>query len=115
MTEHADRCRIFRQLHQSGCFVVPNPWDIGSARLLAQLGFRALATTSSGIAWSHGRADNHMSLENALDQIQAIADGVDVPVNADFEGGFATDPETVASNVTLATTTSIAGISIEDS
>jgi 2-methylisocitrate lyase-like PEP mutase family enzyme len=115
MNDAADLRRKFRELHQTGCFVIPNPWDAGSARLLAQLGFRALATTSSGIAWSHGRADNHMGLEDALNQIQAIADAVDVPVNADFEGGFAAEPETVASNVTLATTTSIAGLSIEDS
>jgi 2-methylisocitrate lyase-like PEP mutase family enzyme len=115
MNDPDDRRRKFRELHQTGCFVIPNPWDAGSARLLAQLGFRALATTSSGIAWSQGRADNHMGLEDALNQIQAIADAVDVPVNADFEGGFATEPDTVASNVTLATTTSIAGLSIEDS
>jgi 2-methylisocitrate lyase-like PEP mutase family enzyme len=115
MNDPSDRRRKFRELHQSGCFVIPNPWDAGSARLLAQLGFRALATTSSGIAWSHGRADNHMSLEEALDPIRAIADAVDVPVNADFEGGFARDPDEVASNVTVATTTAIAGLSIEDS
>ena len=115
MNDAADRRRKFRELHQTGCFVIPNPWDAGSARLLAQLGFRALATTSSGIAWSHGRADNHVPLEEALDAIRTISDAVEVPVNADFEGGFATDPDAVGSNVTLATTTSIAGLSIEDS
>ncbi|HEX9501866.1 MAG TPA: isocitrate lyase/phosphoenolpyruvate mutase family protein [Thermoanaerobaculia bacterium] len=115
MNDPSGRRRKFRELHQSGCFVIPNPWDAGSARLLAQLGFRALATTSSGIAWSHGRADNHMSLEVALDQIRAIADAVDLPVNADFEGGFATAPDKVAANVTAATATAIAGLSIEDS
>jgi methylisocitrate lyase len=111
----ADRCRVFRKLHESGCFVIPNPWDAGSARLLAQLGFPALATTSSGIAWSLGTSDNHVSLSAALDRIRAIAHAVDVPVNADFEGGFATVPDEVAVNVTAATATGIAGLSIEDS
>jgi 2-methylisocitrate lyase-like PEP mutase family enzyme len=105
----------FRQLHQSGCFVIPNPWDLGSARLLVQLGFRALATTSSGFAWSMGRPDNGVPLEAALGHLRAIAQGVDVPVNADFEGGFAIDPAAVAANVTLATATGVAGLSIEDS
>ena len=115
MNDPADRRRKFRELHQTGCFVIPNPWDAGSARLLEQLGFRALATTSSGIAWSQGRADNHLPLEAALDHISRIAEAVSVPVNADFEGGFAKEPEGVASNVTLATKTVIAGLSIEDS
>src|SRR5881398_2958520 len=115
MTQHADRCRIFRQLHQSGCFVVPNPWDLGSARLLAQLGFRALATTSSGFAWSLGRPDNHVSLEATLAHLRAISQGVEIPVSADFEGGFATAPEAVGANVAAAAATGIAGLSIEDS
>jgi 2-methylisocitrate lyase-like PEP mutase family enzyme len=110
-----DLCREFHQLHHSGCFVIPNPWDLGSARLLAQMGFKALATTSSGFAWSLGRPDNGVSLEDVLEHIRSIAHGVDVPVNADFEGGFAIEPEAVAGNVTLATTTGIAGLSIEDS
>ena len=110
-----DRCRVFRELHQAGCFVIPNPWDIGSARLLAQLGFPALATTSSGFAWSLGRADNGVSLEEALTHVRSIAHAVDVPVNADFEGGFATEPAAVGANVAAATTTGIAGLSIEDS
>jgi methylisocitrate lyase len=95
--------------------VIPNPWDAGSARVLAQLGFPALATTSSGVAWSLGRSDNHVSLPDALDRIRAIAQAVEVPVNADFEGGFATSPDEVAVNVTAATATGIAGLSIEDS
>jgi 2-methylisocitrate lyase-like PEP mutase family enzyme len=111
----SDRCRVFRQLHQSGCFVIPNPWDIGSARFLAQLGFPALATTSSGFAWSLGRPDNHVSLEEALGHVRSIAQAVEVPVNADFEGGFAVDPEEVGGNVARATGTGIAGLSIEDS
>ena len=115
MSTPTDRCRVFRQLHQSGCFVIPNPWDVGSARLLAQLGFPALATTSSGIAWSLGRPDHGVSLEEALAHLRSIARGVEVPVNADFEGGFATAPDAVAANVVAAADTGIAGLSIEDS
>jgi 2-methylisocitrate lyase-like PEP mutase family enzyme len=109
------RSRIFRELHQSGCFVIPNPWDLGSARLLVQLGFPALATTSSGFAWSLGRPDNGVSLEQTLAHLRLISQGVSVPVNADFEGGFAVDAEGVAANVRLATETGVAGLSIEDS
>ena len=105
----------FRQLHESGCFVIPNPWDVGSARLLVQLGFSALATTSAGFAWTLGRRDNHVSLEEVLAHFRAVAGAVDVPVNADFEGGFAVQPEDVARNVTAASATGIAGLSIEDS
>src|SRR5438876_4368206 len=115
MTQPTDRSRMFRQLHESGCFLVPNPWDLGSARLLAQLGFRALATTSSGLAWSHGRPDNHVSLEATLTHLRAISHAVEMPVSADFEGGFATAPEAVGTNVAAAATTGIAGLSIEDS
>ena len=115
MTLASDRCREFRTLHQAGCFLIPNPWDLGSARLLVQLGFPALATTSSGFAWSLGRPDNHVTLPEALAHFQMIAEGVPVPVNADFEGGFATDPSDVADNVTAATRTGIAGLSLEDS
>jgi len=115
MAHITDRCRVFRQLHQSGCFVIPNPWDLGSARLLTQLGFPALATTSSGFAWSLGRPDNHVSLEEVLGHLRSIAHGVEVPVNADFEGGFATAPAAVGANVAAATATGIAGLSIEDS
>ena len=95
--------------------MVPNPWDLGSARLLQQLGFRALATTSSGFAWSLGRPDNGVSLGCALAHLRAISHGVEIPVSADFEGGFAADPEAVAVNVAAATATGIAGLSIEDS
>jgi 2-methylisocitrate lyase-like PEP mutase family enzyme len=115
MSHITDRCRVFRQLHESGCFVIPNPWDLGSARLLAQLGFPALATTSSGFAWSLGRPDNRVSLEEALAHLRSIAHEVGVPVNADFEGGFAAAPAAVAANVAAATSTGIAGLSIEDS
>ena len=99
MPPMTDRREVFRRLHQSGCFVIPNPWDLGSARLLARLGFPALATTSSGFAWSLGRADNHVSLDEALGHLRSIAGGVDLPVNADFEGGFAVEPAEVGANV----------------
>jgi 2-methylisocitrate lyase-like PEP mutase family enzyme len=105
----------FRALHESGCFVLPNPWDVGSARLLVHLGFPALATTSSGFAWSIGRRDNHVTLDEALAHFRAIAAAVDVPVNADFEGGFAMEPDGVAANVRAAAATGVAGLSIEDS
>jgi 2-methylisocitrate lyase-like PEP mutase family enzyme len=115
MSSTPDRCRVFRRLHETGCFVIPNPWDLGSARLLAQLGFPALATTSSGFAWSLGRRDNHVSLNEALAHFRAITQAVAVPVNGDFEGGFATAPEAAGANVAAATGTGVAGLSIEDS
>ena len=115
MSESTDRCRVFRELHERGCFVIPNPWDRGSARLLVQLGFRALATTSAGFAWSTGHADNHVTLDLMLHHLREMSLAVDVPINADFEGGFAIAPEAVAVHVTSATTTGIAGLSIEDS
>jgi methylisocitrate lyase len=110
-----DRRRVFRELHQAGCFVIPNPWDLGSARALVQLGFPALATTSAGFAWSLGRRDYGVSLEEKLAHLRSISEAVEVPVNADFEGGFATAPAEVAANVAAATATGIAGLSIEDS
>jgi 2-methylisocitrate lyase-like PEP mutase family enzyme len=115
MTPSSDRCATFRRLHQSGCFVMPNPWDLGSARLLARLGFPALATTSSGFAWSLGRPDNGVTLAEALVHLRSISTGVDLPVNADFEGGFAIEPAEVGDNVALAAGTGVAGLSIEDS
>lgn len=115
MNAQDQRVAEFRQLHASGCFVMPNPWDLGSARALEQMGFKALATTSAGFAWTLGRADNHLTLDLALEHLQAMAHGVNVPVNADFEGGFAVDPEQVHANVKRAVATGIAGLSIEDS
>ena len=109
------RVATFLSLHSAGCFVMPNPWDAGSARALEQLGFKALATTSAGLAWTLGRADNHVTLDETLDHLRIVADAVRVPVNADFEGGFAVDPEQVGLNVKLAAATGIAGLSIEDS
>jgi 2-methylisocitrate lyase-like PEP mutase family enzyme len=111
----ADRRRVFRRLHEQGCFVIPNPWDAGSARLLAGLGFKALATTSSGFAWSTGRADGQATLDMVLGHLRALCEAVDLPINADLEGGFAVEPEKVAAHVTAAAATPIAGLSIEDS
>lgn len=105
----------FHRLHESGCFVMPNPFDAGTARALEQLGFEALATTSAGFAWTLGRADNKVTLDESLEHLRLIADAVDIPVNADFEGAFAVDPDEVATNVTLAAATGIAGLSVEDS
>lgn len=109
------RVETFRRLHDSGCFVMPNPWDVGSARALEQLGFKALATTSAGLAWTLGRADNHITRDQALEHLRAVAAAVNVPINADFEGGYAVEPDQVAANVKLAAATGIAGLSIEDS
>lgn len=115
MNVQSDRIADFHRLHSSGCFVMPNPWDAGSARALEQLDFPALATTSAGMAWTLGRADNQVTLDQALEHLRVIADAVSVPVNADFEGGFAVDPQQVAANVKLAASTGVAGLSIEDS
>lgn len=109
------RVTEFRRLHEAGCFVLPNPWDIGSARILVGLGFKAVATTSAGLAWSLGRRDNEISVELSLSNLRTIAAAVEVPVNADFEDGFARDPLGVAANVWAAVETGIAGLSIEDS
>jgi len=115
MSTQGGRVAAFRHLHSAGCFVMPNPWDVGSARALEQLGFTALATTSAGLAWTLGRADGHVTLDETLTHLRAVVDAVDVPVNADFEGGFAVDPQDVHANVRLAAATGVAGLSIEDS
>ncbi len=111
----SDKRRAFRQLHDSGCFVIPNPWDIGSARYLQGLGFKALATTSSGFAWSQGRADGTVTRDRVLEHLATLVAATDLPVNADFESGFASDPAGVAESVRLAIGTGVAGLSIEDS
>ncbi|MEH2478704.1 2-methylisocitrate lyase-like PEP mutase family enzyme [Nitrobacteraceae bacterium AZCC 2146] len=111
----AEKRANFRKLHETGCFVLPNPWDVGSARFLQNLGFKALASTSSGYAWSTGRADNHVSCDDVIDHLTTLCASVDLPVNADFEAGFADDPEGVAANVSRAVATGIAGLSIENS
>lgn len=110
----AEKRARFRALHQSGCFVIPNPWDVGSARMFQHMGFKALASTSSGFAWTIGRPDNGVTLEDVLAHLTAMSAAVDLPVNADFEAGFADDPEGIAANVTRAIATGIAGLSIED-
>jgi len=111
----ADQRAAFRRLHESGCFVIPNPWDVGSAIALQSLGFKALASTSAGLAWSMGRSDNKVGLDMVLSHLTSLAGAVDLPLNADFENGFADDPAGVAANVTLAVETGVAGLSVEDS
>jgi 2-methylisocitrate lyase-like PEP mutase family enzyme len=110
----AARRAAFRQLHESGCFILPNPWNAGGARRLQKMGFKAIASTSSGAAWALGREDGEMSLEEVLSHLRTLCDATDLPVNADFEAGFADDPEGVARNVGRAIETGVAGLSIED-
>lgn len=111
----ADKRRAFHRLHLDGCFVIPNPWDVGSARYLQSMGFKALATTSSGFAWSHGHRDGGMSRDRVLDHLTEMVEATDLPINADFEHGFAADPAGVGESVRLAVETGVAGLSIEDS
>jgi 2-methylisocitrate lyase-like PEP mutase family enzyme len=115
MSSKRDRVDAFRRLHAEGCFVMPNPWDLGSAVALAGMGFEALATTSAGHAWAVGRPDGRVQLDDELRHLRELAAAVEVPLNADFQGGFADDPDAVAVNVELAAATGIAGLSIEDS
>ena len=115
MTPHEERVEAFRRLHAEGCFVMPNPWDVGSAVALEQMGFKALATTSAGHAWTLARPDNGVRRDEALEHLRQMAAAVSVPVNADFEHGFSDDPGGVAVNVKLAVATGVAGLSIEDS
>ena len=111
----ADKRKTFRKLHESGCFVIPNPWNVGTARYLQGLGFKALATTSSGHAHSEGYADGAQSVSDVLAHFRQLAAATDVPLNADFENGFAEDADGVAANVTRCIGTGVAGLSIEDS
>ncbi len=111
----AHKRAAFHALHERGCFVIPNPWDAGSAIALQSLGFPALASTSAGMAWSMGHRDNDVQRDAVLSHLTALAAAVDIPINADFENGFADDPDGVAANVALAVQTGIAGLSIEDS
>src|SRR5215467_15099912 len=99
----------FRKLHESGCFIIPNPFDVGSARALQHLGFKALASTSAGFAWTIGKADNRVTVDDVCDHLTAICAAVDIPVNADFEDGFAHEPDKVGVNVTRAVKTGVAG------
>ena len=114
MPTPAEKRARFRELHERGCFVIPNPWDVGSARMLQALGFPAVASTSSGMAWSSGRIDNEVPLEDALGHLAMLCAAVDVPLNADFENGYADTPEGVAANVRRALDAGVAGLSIED-
>jgi len=113
-TEFTARRAAFRKLHESGCFAIPNPWDVGTARYLRQLGFRALATTSAGFAFSRGWPDADVPVDAMLKHIAEMVASVDLPVNADFESGYAKEPEGVAANVRLCVETGVAGLSIED-
>ena len=114
MPSISDKRRNFRKLHESGCFVIPNPWNVGSACYLQGLGFKALASTSSGFAHAQGLADGDVPLDQMLAHFREIAEATDVPVNADFEGGFADEPRGVAENVQRCIETGVAGLSIED-
>lgn len=111
----AEKRRTFRELHRSGCFVIPNPWSVGTARYLQGLGFKALASTSAGFAHAMGRADSDAPLEMVLAHLTELSAATDVPLNADFEGGYADAPEDVARNVARCIETGVAGLSIEDS
>ena len=109
-----DKRAEFRRLHDSGCFAIPNPWDIGTAKYLQHLGFKAIATTSAGFAFSRGLSDGAVKRDEMLAHIKELADATDIPVNADFENGYADDPEDVAESVKLCLATGVAGLSIED-
>ena len=110
----ADRRKTFRELHRGGCFAIPNPWDIGTARYLQRLGFKAIATTSAGFAFSRGLPDGAVGRDAMLAHIREIVEATDLPVNADFENGYADDPNWVAENARLCAETGVAGLSIED-
>ncbi|NNM34034.1 MAG: isocitrate lyase/phosphoenolpyruvate mutase family protein [Gemmatimonadetes bacterium] len=115
MTKQDERVKAFRELHESGCFVIPNPWDLGSAQVLVQLGFPALATTSSGFAWSLARPDNGTTLDQILSHARTIVEGVSVPVSVDFQDCYAVSPDSVSRNVQALLQTGVAGFSVEDS
>src|SRR6201986_4131665 len=105
----ADKRAAFRKLHESGCFAIPNPFDVGSAKALQRLGFKAIASTSAGFAWTIGKADNRVTVDDVCDHLTALAAAVDLPVNADFEGGFADEPQGVHANVARGVKTGVAG------
>jgi 2-methylisocitrate lyase-like PEP mutase family enzyme len=114
MLTTADKRTAFKKLHESGCFIIPNPFDVGSAKALQHLGFKALASTSAGFAWTLGKPDNRVTVDDVCNHLAAISAAVDIPVNADFEDGFAHEPEKVGVNVARAVKTGVAGLSIED-
>ena len=113
-TDIATKRALFRALHEQGCFILPNPWDVGSARRLAKRGFKALASTSAGFAWSLGRDDGEVTRDELLGHLRMLNEATDLPVNADFEAGFGDDPGQVAKNIELAIGAGVAGLSIED-
>ncbi|MBX3520297.1 MAG: isocitrate lyase/phosphoenolpyruvate mutase family protein [Xanthobacteraceae bacterium] len=115
MPNVAEKRAAFRALHERGCFVIPNPWDIASARWLQGMGFKALASTSAGFAWSQCLPDNAVTREMVLTHLRELVENTDIPINADFEGGFADEPSGVAESVALAVDAGVAGLSIEDS
>src|SRR5579883_2985062 len=110
----AEKRQAFRRLHEAGCFVLPNPWDVGSAILLEELGFQALASTSAGMAWAMGRADGQVALDEVLVHLSSLAHATSLPLNADFENAFADAPADVAANVALAVDAGVSGVSVED-
>ncbi|HEY9218725.1 MAG TPA: isocitrate lyase/phosphoenolpyruvate mutase family protein, partial [Phenylobacterium sp.] len=114
MVDLAAKRAAFRALHENGCFVLPNPWDVGGAKLLARLGFKAIASTSAGFAWSRGRPDNKVTLDDLLIHLAELSTATGLPLNADFENGFAREPEAVAANVFRAARAGVSGLSIED-
>ncbi len=114
MSEFDTRRQVFRDLHREGCFALPNPWDVGTARYLRHLGFAAIATTSAGYAFSRGVSDGSVGRDEMLAHIKELVEATDLPVNADFENGYADDPDDVAANVRLCVATGVAGLSIED-
>ncbi|MBR1089343.1 isocitrate lyase/phosphoenolpyruvate mutase family protein [Bradyrhizobium manausense] len=111
----ADKRATFRKLHENGCFILPNPVDVGGAKALQHLGFKAIASSSAGFAWTIGKADNRVTVDDVCQHLAALSSSVDIPVNADFEGGFAVEPDEVAENVERGVRTGVAGLSIEDS
>ncbi|VIO75930.1 isocitrate lyase/PEP mutase family protein [Bradyrhizobium ivorense] len=115
MLPTADKRATFKKLHESGCFIIPNPFDVGSAVALQHLGFKALASTSAGFAWTIAKADNRVTVDDVCNHLTAVCAAVDIPVNADYEGGFAVEPDKVAVNVARGVKTGVAGLSIEDS
>lgn len=114
-SQFTQRRAAFRRFHESGCFLIPNPWDPGSAKVLTGMGFKALATTSSRFAWSRGRRDHAMGIDSILENCREIVDATPLPVSADFEDGHAPDPDGVKSNIRRCIETGVAGLSIEDS
>lgn len=115
-SSQAEKAKVFSDLHQKGeCFVIPNPWDAGSAKILTDLGFKALASTSAGLAFSHGKADSTISREVHLEYLKAVCDATHLPISADLEGGFGIEPEIVKETIRMAAACGVVGGSIEDS